>query len=179
MAQIISYIAISLNGKIARLTGEVDWLDTIPNPNKVDYGYSEFIGEIDTTIQGRATYDQLLAWDIEFPYKGLDNYVMSTSKVGKDQNVTFINGEDVEVIEDIKLKAKKNIWLIGGGKINGWFLQKGLIDELRVFIMPIILPDGLDLFTGQINDFGLELINSKTYPSGVLELKYKLASWAN
>jgi len=39
MAKIISYIAMSLNGKIARTDGSVDWLEDIPNPDKSDFGY--------------------------------------------------------------------------------------------------------------------------------------------
>lgn len=52
MRKIKLYIAISLNGKIAKANGDVEWLNSIPNPNKNDFGYSEFYHSVDTTIQG-------------------------------------------------------------------------------------------------------------------------------
>lgn len=176
MTKIISYIAISLNGKIARQNGDVDWLEVVPNPNNLDYGYSDFIKTIGTTIQGHATYRQVIGWDIEFPYVGLDNYVMTTVKEGKDENVQFICENQEKTIRDIKEKASKDIWLIGGGKLNGWFLELGLIDELRVFIMPVILPDGLDLFVGQSSDYNLSLKMVERYETGVIEMRYAVGS---
>jgi len=74
------YIATSLNGKIASSDGNVDWLESIPNPEKTDYGYKAFYDSIDTTIQGYNTYNQILNWDIDFPYKGKKNYVLTKKK---------------------------------------------------------------------------------------------------
>ena len=59
----------------------MDWLESIPNPDKSDYGYSEFYNSIDTTIQGFNTYDQIIKWGIEFPYADKKNYVL-TRKTG-------------------------------------------------------------------------------------------------
>ena len=59
--KLILYIASSLNGKIADAEGRVDWLESMPNPDKLDYGYAEFYDSIDTTIQGNATYKQVMS----------------------------------------------------------------------------------------------------------------------
>ena len=55
MRKIRLYIATSLNGKIARSDGSVDWLDAVPNPDKTDYGYTDFLESVDTTIMGNRT----------------------------------------------------------------------------------------------------------------------------
>ena len=68
---------MSLNGKIARPDGSVDWLDSIPNPEKIDYGYGQFIESIDTTLMGNKTYNQLIGWGIDFPYPDKQNFVFS------------------------------------------------------------------------------------------------------
>ena len=76
MKKLKLYIAISLNGKIAKPDGSVDWLNNIPNPDNSDMGYTDFFESVDTTIQGYKTYKQVIDWGIEFPYKGKKNYVI-------------------------------------------------------------------------------------------------------
>lgn len=91
MRKIKLYIAISLNGKIAKADGNVDWLESIPNPEKTDYGYQEFYDTIDTTIQGFSTYDQIMSWGIDFPYKGKKNYVITWNKAHQNTEDVFFN----------------------------------------------------------------------------------------
>lgn len=175
MRKIILYIAASLNGKIADANGNVDWLNKIPNPENTDYGYSEFFSNIDTTIQGNRTYEQILGWGIEFPYQGKKNYVLTNDTgLADNENVEFITGNHVETIRKIKQSEGRDIWLIGGGQANTLLLSAGLIDEIRLFIMPIILHAGIDLFTGMPNETMLELVETKKYASGVVDLRYQL-----
>ena len=140
MKKVILYIATSLNGFIAKTNGSVDWLENIPNPDDEDYGYRDFLNSIDTTIQGNNTYKQILNWGIEFPYIGKDNYVItSDNSLLKDENVTYISSNQIEFIRNLKDSTGKNIWLIGGGKVNSLLLNNGLIDEIHQFMMPIVI----------------------------------------
>lgn len=175
MRKIILYIATSLNGKIARENGSVDWLETIENPDKSDYGYSDFLDSVDTTIQGFNTYKQVQDWGIEFPYKDKKNFVLSRKqKTEKDEFVEFISSENLELIRDIKNSTGKDIWLIGGSQINTVFLNENLIDEIRLFVMPIIIPDGIELFSLKPVEKQIQLIETKSFSSGVIELRYKI-----
>jgi len=63
--------------------------------------------------------------------------------------------------------------LIGGGLANTLLSNAGLIDEMIVHIMPIIVPNGIELFGGDPTQFQLKLISSKSYSSGVVELRYE------
>ena len=65
-----------------------------------------------------------------------------------------------------------DIWLIGGGQVNTLFLNAGLIDELFLFVMPVVLPDGIDLFNGVPMESALQLFDSKSWPNGVMEMRY-------
>ncbi len=177
MRKIILYIASSIDGFIADKDGAVDWLESIPNPEKTDYGYAEFFDSIDTTIMGYSTYAQLIEWDIPFPYKGKDNYVItSRSNPVQSEHVKFLSTDIIDTIKKIKQKPGKDIWLIGGSKINALLLQQGLIDQMRLFHMPIVLNDGIELFHQSINSlqhkFSLEYTN--TFFSGVIENHYTL-----
>lgn len=175
MRKIKLYIAVSLNGKIARPNGGVDWLENIPNPEKTDYGYAEFLNSVDTTIQGFNTYKQVIGWGIEFPYKGKRNYVITRKRnVVNTDYVDFITENHAEFIKRLKEEKGRDIWLIGGSQVNTLVLDAGLLDEIIVFTMPIIITGGIELFDAFPKETELELIGTKSYSSGVVELKYKV-----
>lgn len=175
MRKIKLYIACSLNGKIAEKDGSVDWLYIDTEDEKPDYGYEKFYNSIDTTIQGTSTYNQIVNWDIEFPYKGKKNYVITRNKALQDnENVQFVNENHIEFIKNLKVQEGADIWLIGGGQINTMLLNEGLIDELQVFMMPIILTDGIDLFENHPNRTDLELKASTSHATGAVEMIYSI-----
>ena len=175
MKKIKLYIAISLNGKIAKSDGSVDWLEGIPNPDKTDHGYAAFYEGIDTTLQGYTTYDQVMSWGIDFPYAGKKNYVL-TRRQGLENTefVDFVTEDHISFIKALKKQDGKDIWLIGGGQINTLLLNEKLIDEIYIFVMPIILESGIELFGALPKETSLQLLESKTYSTGAVEMKYKV-----
>lgn len=179
MKKIKLYIACSLNGKIAEKDGSVDWLYVYNSEDEKDYGYEEFYKSIDTTIQGSSTYNQIIDWDIEFPYKDKTNYVITRNQDAQDnENVSFIKDNHIEFLKDLKEQDGGDIWLVGGGQINTMLLNEGLIDELQVFVMPIILSDGIDLFEGIPKRTDLKLIGAQNHSTGAVEMKYEIVKTA-
>ncbi|WP_271769794.1 dihydrofolate reductase family protein [Aquimarina algiphila] len=175
MRKIKLYIAMSINGKIAKADGNVDWLDSIPNPDQLDYGYYDFYETIDTTIQGNKTYEQIIDWGIDFPYSEKKNYVLTRKKGAEStKDVEFISENHIEYIKELKKQKGKDIWLVGGGQINTMLLNEKLIDEILVFIMPIVLSDGIELFESIPNETFLTLIETKKHTTGVVELRYTI-----
>lgn len=173
MRKLILYIAASVNGKIAAEDGSVAWLDAFSNPENGDYGYQEFYDGVDTTIQGNATYKQILDWGIEFPYKGKSNYVFTSNPAYLDNDhVKFISEDHSKFVQNLKQQEGKDIWLIGGGKTNSALLSAGLIDEIRLFVMPIVLQGGIEFFEGLPAETKLTLKKSTTFGGGVLALVY-------
>lgn len=173
MRKLSLYSAVSLNGKIARPDGKVDWLDEVDHPKGEDYGYGQFYEGIDTTIMGHNTYKEVLGFGVEFPYKGKENYVFTRNTSKKeDQHVRFVSDDLVDFVQQLKKTEGRGMWLVGGGRLNTAFLNADLIDEMILHVMPIIIPDGIDLFQGEPNEAMLKLINSKIYSSGVVELHY-------
>jgi len=175
MRKIKLYIATSLNGKIANSDGSVDWLEAIPNPEQIDHGYAEFYDSIDTTIQGFNTYKQIISWGIDFPYTTKKNYVL-TKKQDKENTeyVEFISENHIDFIKKLKNQSGQDIWLIGGGQINSMLLNEGLIDEIQIFVMPVILSGGIELFETCPKEAQLKLIETKTHSTGAVEMKYKV-----
>ena len=175
MRKVKLYIAISLDGKIAGPNDEVDWLDKLPNPDKLDYGYHEFYTSMDTTIMGRKTYDMIETFGGEFPYPNTVNYVVTRDEQLKDnENVKFINDDMMPFVLSLKEREGKDIWLVGGGQLNTSFWNAGLIDEVMVFVMPIVLGEGVDLFGQWPKTQELKLIDSEVYSTGVCKLVYEV-----
>lgn len=110
MRKIKLYIAVSLDGKIAKPDGDVSWLDELPNPDHLDYGYADFLSSIDTTLMGNSTYRQLLGFGIDFPYRGKTNYVFTRNTALKeDENVKFISHEPISIVKEIKSGKGRDI----------------------------------------------------------------------
>jgi dihydrofolate reductase len=171
--KIILYIACSLDGKIADHTGGVSWLESLPNPDQSDYGYTDFLASVDTVIMGNNTYRQILGFGIDFPYKKKINYVITRNKsLVQDENVQYVSEDIHGFILEVKQKPGKGIWCIGGGELIAFLLNHALLDEVRVFIMPVILGSGVPLVAelNQINH--IQLIKTQTYASGAIELSY-------
>lgn len=175
MRKIKLYIAMSLNGKIAESDGSVDWLESIPNPEEVDYGYSEFYDSIDTTIQGYSTYSQIISWEIDFPYADKKNFVLTRKQqLENTEYVEFVSEGHIEFIKQLKKQQGLDIWLIGGGQINTMLFNENMVDEIQVFVMPVILSGGIELFEALPKETRLKLIESKSYSTGAVELRYSV-----
>jgi dihydrofolate reductase len=162
------YIAASLDNYIARPDGSTDWL---PTETGEDYGYDAFLEGVDTVVMGAKTYETILGFGIEWPYPQQKSYVF-TRKTDRpaDPNVRFISEDPCDFVRKLKAQPGKDIWLAGGGQINTLLLEAGLIDELILFIQPIVLGNGLPLFAGKVTDSSFEVKASKAYPSGMLQL---------
>ena len=175
MRKIKLYIASSLNGYISKPDGNVDWLDAIPNPKQYDYGYYDFYDSCGVTLQGNNTYKFILDSGYDFPYSATKNYVFTRNKSLKDnKDVTFVRENIADFVRSLKKEEGKDIWLIGGGQINTLLLDNQLIDEIWIHLMPIVLNDGISLFKTLAKDTQLELISSKPFDTGVVEMKFKV-----
>lgn len=171
MRKIVVYIATSMDGFIARKNGSIDWL---PTAEGEDYGYKDFLATIDTVLMGNNTYKQILDFDIEYPYKDCANYVFTRNEaLIKDENTLFIQESPAEFMKKLKAEEGKDIWLIGGGEIVDIATKEHLADELMLFIMPVIIGDGLPLFLESSSDRKVELISSRSYPTGVVAMHYQ------
>lgn len=89
--QVVLYIAVSLDGYIARENGEIDWLYDVEGEG--DNGYSEFYQTIDTVLMGNKTYEHTFELADQFPYPDKGCYVFSRSERQPSPHVTFVKGD--------------------------------------------------------------------------------------
>ncbi|MDH3488645.1 MAG: dihydrofolate reductase family protein [Nitrosopumilus sp.] len=167
MKKIILFIASSLDGYIARENGEIDWL-----PKTAESGYDAFYNSIDTVIMGKTTYDQVLTFG-EYPYKDKKSLIFTKSSAqNKDENIEFVS--DVEkFVKDGFPGSGENIWLVGGVQIIASFLNQGAVDEIIIFVIPVLLGKGIPLFKNIENETKLELVKTEKFGQ-LVDLHYKV-----
>jgi len=148
MANIV-YIATSIDGYIAREDDSIDWLMDLPNPEKSDYGFSVFLGEIDAILMGRKTFDIVSGFN-EWPYaRPLPVFVLTNSLdklSGRfSEKAEIVKGDLKNVLEALNARGFRDLY-IDGGKTIQLFLNEDLIDKMIITRVPILLGSGIPLF---------------------------------
>lgn len=169
------YIACSLDGFIAREDGSVDWLDEYENNPETDYGYSEFYASIGTVLMGRKTYEQVLGFG-KWPYEDKKVYVFTRRKepLKREENVEFISEDIGEFVRHLKKEAEQDLWLVGGAQLIKEFLKENLIQDFIIFIVPVILGNGISLFDHIGKEIRLVAGNLEKYENGLVRIDYKI-----
>lgn len=167
--EVILYIAISLDGFIAREDGAVDWLDQFNNSG-TDYGYADFYSSVDVILIGRKTYEQVLGFG-EWPYPGKTCLVFSRMGVPEDANIAVESGSPAACVERLRSTPGRDIWLVGGGALIEAFEREDLVDSYVISIMPVMLGTGIRLFDGTMPDKRLRLDRVETF-GDVVQLTY-------
>lgn len=163
------YIAMTLDGYIAKLDESLDWLMEVQG--KGDNGYANFYSTIDTVVMGRKTYDWVMDNLDEYPYYNCDSLVL-TSRTIEDNKITTVNSVD-DLVSKIKAENGKNIWILGGGIVITELLDRELIDEMKITIAPVLLGNGINLF--QESDVMHKLwLNHTTVYNQFVELDYSI-----
>lgn len=169
------FIATSIDGFIADKNGNIDWLNSIPNPNNDDMGYVSFTYSIDALVMGRTTFETVCSFDVPWPYQQhvyvLSNTMTEIPVYYKDK-VSIVKGPLIQVLESIHANGHMRLYIDGGRTIQS-FLQEDLIDELILSTIPIILGGGHTLFSELSNPLHFELVNSKTYLNQITQTKYQ------
>lgn len=171
--KLVLYIACSLDGYIAKPNDDLSFLDLMQQEGE-DYGYGEFIQDVDTIIIGRKTYEWIINQGFEYPHQDKDVYVITRTGKPSENNITFYAGDIKKLVAKIKQKEGKNIYCDGGAEIANLLLKDKLFDELIISVVPVLLGNGTRLFNAQYPEQNLELISATSFDKGMVQLRYKL-----
>jgi dihydrofolate reductase len=145
---------------------------------------AEGMAASDAMLLGRVTYQEFASYwphqdSADQPFTDYLNntpkYVVSTTleEPLEWQNSILIKDNLAQEISRLKRQPGKDITIVGSGTLVRSLLREDLLDELRLMVHPIILGGGKRLFEG--DQRSLELVDSKTFATGVLYLTYEPA----
>jgi dihydrofolate reductase len=169
MRNVVLGLGISLDGYIARPDGAVDFL-FMPK----GYSMAPFMATIDTLIMGRKTLDAAIQMSGK-PYKAeMPTYVFSRSRPpAKQDGLEFVNQPPRALVEQLRQRPGKDIWMMGGGELAREFLRDDLIDGLYLGIVPSLIGEGIPLFPAGFPQRDFKLVENQTYAKGLITLKYE------
>jgi dihydrofolate reductase len=164
------YIAMSIDGYIARQDGGLDFLDRVGGFDE-DYGFQKLLGSIDALIIGRKTYE--VAITVPDPYPGKRVVVLSNNLNSVRTDMEQYRGDLPTLLTKLHKEGIKHIWADGGVTISQ-FLDLQMVDAMTLSLIPVILGSGIPLFNPIGKEHACRLISSQSYPSGLVQLKYEM-----
>ncbi len=171
----IVFIAKSLDGYISDKNGGLDWLQSIPNPENNDMGYSKFIENIDAIVMGRKTFETVCSFGIDWPYR-VPVFVLSKTLKNIEEKyigkVELIQGSLADCIGEINKKGYHTLYIDGGKTIQS-FLKEDLIDELIITTLPILLGGGSRLFSNLPKELKFEHVDTQVFLHEIVQSRYQ------
>ncbi len=185
MGNLVSFMHISLDGFVAGINGEMDWIH-------VDDEIFDYVGKrifvTDCALYGRKTYQMMEGYwptaasqpdatkhDIEHTkwYKSVSKVVLSKTLNEASLTNTKVIGDNLNS-EIVKLKRStdKDILIFGSPTATQSLLAAGLVDGYWLFVNPVLIGQGIPLFKNINHKTALTLVASHVFPSGVICLSY-------
>jgi dihydrofolate reductase len=175
-------MAASLDGFIARKDGSVDWMETadeFADGDTMDPEFvAAFLATIDCYVMGSRTYETALGFEAQglgWAYGDKPTFVLTTRDLPRSRDsIEFCSGDLAELVNERLRPAFRSIWFAGGGAVSAECLRRGLADEVRYSVLPVLIGDGIPFFGGLDEDVALHLAEVKAYKSGTVALCYEV-----
>lgn len=181
MRKLIYSMTVSLDGYIAGPDGGIDW--TAPDEELFLF-HTEEVRELGVHLCGRRLYETMAYWEtveesglaaeqVEFAelWKALPKVVFSRTLQSVVGNTRLAREGVEEEVSRLKEEPGKDI-AVGGAGLAGACMRLGLIDEWRLFVRPVVLGDGTPYFPRLDAMVDLELVETRTFGSRVVYLRY-------
>jgi len=170
MRRVRYQVACSLDGYIADPEGGFDWIVQDP---EIDF---EALGaQFDTLLMGRRPFELVAAQGN--PWPRMDVVVCSRTLRQEDHpGVRIVADRVAEVVNDLKARPGKDIWLFGGGELFRTLFDAGCVDTVEPAVIPVLLGGGVPLLPAPAMPRSLRLTGHHVYPSGIVTLEYAVGA---
>jgi len=186
MRSVTYSMGVSLDGYIVGPDGNFDW--TGPDEEVFRFWIDE-IRDVGVHLLGRRLYETMLYWetadqdssldDAELEWaalwKPLPKVVFSTTLSTVEGNARLASGGLAEEIERLRAEPGEGEIAIGGATIAAEAAALGLIDEYRAIVYPVLIGGGISFFPQRERRVDLELVETRTFSSKVVYLRYRVA----
>jgi dihydrofolate reductase len=177
---------VSLDGYIVGPDGGFNWSE--PDPEVFRFWIDD-IREVGVHLLGRRLYETMLYWetagqddslgDDELEWTALWNplpkVVFSTTLSSVQGNARLASGTVAEEIERLRAEPGEGDIAIGGATLAAEAAESGLIDEYRTVVYPVLVGGGISYFPQHERRVDLELVETRTFDSGVVYLRHRVA----
>jgi dihydrofolate reductase len=169
------YVASSLDGFVADPDDGLDWLLQFGFDAFSEH-YERFLAGVGAIVMGSSTYEWILREGSPWPYT-LPTWVFTTrdlsATVQADADIRFVSGDVADLHPGIvDVAGGRDVWVVGGGILAAQYQQAGLLDVLRVTVMPVALGRGKPLLPVAAPTAVLDLVGTTTFDGGAVELHY-------
>jgi dihydrofolate reductase len=188
MRKVILSTNVTLDGFIEGPNGELDWMAM---DGELWADFNDLQNNVDTVLFGRAAYQGFAAhWPAVAANPASPKYELDFARwlertpklvfsktlgAAEWKNSRLVTGNLVDEIANLRQRPGRDLLMFGGGGIASTFMKLGLIDGYRINVFPVILGAGIPLFKDLRGRIHLQLLNRKTYQSGVVGLQYREA----
>ena len=172
------FVGVSLDGFIARPNGDLDWLMGEGGGDSSEYGYNEFIADIDAIVMGRKTFEKVLTFE-KWYYGKKRIVVLSRQPIdlsiaqGRGGIVERMAGPPKEIVSKLAASGANRLYVDGGLTIQE-FLRAGFIHRLIVSRLPVLIGEGIPLFGSLPHDIRFNHVATRTFPGGMVQSEYHL-----
>ena len=183
--KLIYSMGVSLDGFIAGPNGEIDW--SVPD-EELHRFHNRQTQELGAHLLGRRLYEVMTYWEtadqnpsapeheLEFArlWQDLPKVVFSTTLQQVEGNTRLAGQSAAEEVARLKEQPGKDL-AVGGAGLASTFIELGLVDEYRLFVSPVVLGGGTPYFPAGVERIDLELLETRTFGSRVVYLRYRRA----
>lgn len=178
MAKVIIHATVTVDGFMADVDGGVDWMNGFPSAPEDAEVVGRVVQELGAVVGG-ANKTQTIE-DDEVPYGAIVKvpvYLMTHTAhepIEKDGvTYSFIVDDIALAVESAKKAAGEKVVSLLGGSISRQCLELGLVDEIHLDVVPILLGEGISLFTGLRKQIRLERVETSAFASET-HLRYRV-----
>ncbi|WP_421557724.1 dihydrofolate reductase family protein [Pseudomonas canadensis] len=172
------FIAASVDGFIARPDGDIEWLHQPAYETAELKGvtYENFIATVDALVMGRKTLEKVLSFP-EWPYEGTPVIVLSYQQLQipahLEGKVEVMAGDVTSLVATLAERGMKHLYIDGGQTIQA-FLEAGLVNELIITRIPVLLGQGIPLFSQIGRELELRHIGTHESDNGFVQSRYQV-----
>ena len=180
------FLMVSLDGFFEGPNRDLGWHHVDEELN--DYATKQ-LNEVGKLLFGRVSLTELMAsyWPtataktddpiVAEKMNTLPKIVFSTTLKTIDwQNTRLVKENFAEEISELKRVADKDLIIFGSSNLAVTLIKKGLLDEYRIMVNPVVLGEGKRLFEALNSKVNLRLLRTKTFASGNVLLCYEPGS---
>ena len=183
MPKLIYSMSVSLDGFVAGPGGEIDW--GAPD-EELHRFHNDRVRELGAQLLGRRLYEVMLYWEtadqnpsageveLEFAriWKPLPKIVFSRTLEQVEGNARLARDGVAEEVARLKAESGKDLG-IGGAELGSTAIELGLVDELQIFVCPVVLGGGTPFFPKLARRVEFELVETRTFGSRVVYMRYQ------